>query len=136
MNTCEFNVLLVDDEKDFLHPLVKRLARRRLNVQTAGNGREALDIIDKHPVDVVVLDVKMPGMSGLETLQAIKAKSSDMEVLLLSGHASIDTATEGLSHGAFDYLLKPVDFDELFFKLQDAYQKKCIREKRKGVGKE
>jgi DNA-binding NtrC family response regulator len=87
--------------------------------------------IEENPVDVVVLDVKMPGMDGLEILRAIKAVREEIEVILLSGHASIDTAMEGLSHGAFDYLMKPVDFDELFFKLQDAFEKKSIRETQK-----
>jgi len=135
MDTCGFNVLLVDDEPDFLYPLVRRLVRRNLVVESAGNGQEAIDIINKMPVDVVVLDVKMPGMGGLEILRAIKAGHDTIEVILLSGHASIDTAMEGLSCGAFDYLMKPVDFDELFFKIQDAYQKKCIQELQKKEGR-
>lgn len=134
MDACGFNVLLVDDEPDFLHPLVKRLVRRNLNVESAGNGQEAINIINNKPVDVVVLDVKMPGMSGLELLRAIKASHDEIEVILLSGHASIDTAMEGLSCGAFDYLMKPVDFNELFFKIQDAFEKKCILEKKKSEG--
>lgn len=136
MDTCGFNVLLVDDEPDFLYPLVRRLVRRNLAVDSAGNGQEALEFIKNNPVDVVVLDVKMPGMGGLEILRAIKASHNAIEVILLSGHASIDTAMEGLSCGAFDYLMKPVDFDELFFKLQDAYEKKCIQELKKTEGGE
>jgi len=135
METCRFNVLLVDDEPDFLYPLVRRLTRRNLVVESAGSGQAAMEIIGEKPVDVVVLDVKMPGMSGLEILKAIKADHQDIEVILLSGHASIDTAMEGISCGAFDYLMKPVDFDELFFKLQDAYERKCIQQK-KGVRSE
>lgn len=135
MDTCQFNVLLVDDEPDFLYPLVRRLTRRNLLVESVGNGEAALKIIGEKPVDVVVLDVKMPGMGGLEILRAIKAEHDDIEVILLSGHAAIGTAMEGISDGAFDYLMKPVDFDELFFKLQDAYEKKCIRQK-KGAGNE
>jgi len=132
MEKSRFNVLLVDDEPDFLYPLVRRLARRNLVVESAGSGPAAMEIIGEKPVDVVVLDVKMPGMSGLDILKAIKTTHGDIEVILLSGHASIDTAMEGISCGAFDYLMKPVDFDELFFKLQDAYEKKCIQQK-KGV---
>ncbi len=132
MDTSRFNVLLVDDEADFLYPLVRRLTRRNLVVESAGSGKAALEIVAEKPVDVVVLDVKMPGMGGLEILRAIKANHEDIEVILLSGHASIDSALEGISHGAFDYLMKPVDFDELFFKLQDAYEKKCIKQE-KGV---
>jgi DNA-binding NtrC family response regulator len=131
-----FSVLLVDDEPGFLHPLAKRLIRRHLNVATAGSGREALRRITEEPFDVVVLDVKMPGMDGLQTLAAIKAESDQVEVILLSGHASLDAAIEGVQRGAFDYLLKPVDFDELFFKLQDACQKKRLREAREEMGKD
>lgn len=130
MNTQTFNVLLVDDEPDFLYPLVKRLIKRRLEVETAGSGREALQRIAEKPFDVVVVDVKMPGMDGLEVLRAIKAEHGLTEVIILSGHASMDAAIEGMEQGAFDYLMKPVDFDELFFKLQDAYQKKTIQEQK------
>lgn len=135
MDTSRFNVLLVDDEPDFLYPLIRRLTRRNLVVESAGSGQAALEIIGEKPVDVVVLDVKMPGMGGLEILRTIKSTHEEIEVILLSGHASIDTAVEGISYGAFDYLMKPVDFDELFFKLQDAYEKKCIRQL-KGVRNE
>lgn len=130
MNTQLFNVLLVDDEPDFLYPLVKRLIKRQLNVETAGSGKEALDRITEKPFDVVVVDVKMPGMDGLEVLRTIKAEHGLTEVIILSGHASMDAAIEGMEQGAFDYLMKPVDFDELFFKLQDAYQKKTIQEQK------
>lgn len=125
-----FTVLLVDDEPDFLYPLMKRLARRRLTVEQAGGGREALEIIKKKNIDVVVLDVKMPGMDGLEVLRAIKSDHWLIEVIMLSGHASLDAAIEGMEHGAFDYLMKPLDFDDLYFKLQDAYRKKEIQEQK------
>ncbi|MFH0727999.1 MAG: response regulator [Pseudomonadota bacterium] len=128
METATFNVLLVDDEPDFLYPLVKRLAKRNLVIESAGSGQDALDIIQQKQIDVVVLDVKMPGMDGLETLRKIKAGNGLIEVIMLSGHASLDAAIEGMESGAFDYLMKPVDFDELFFKLQDAYKKKVIQE--------
>ncbi|MDX9787706.1 MAG: response regulator [Desulfobacterales bacterium] len=130
MKTEGFNVLLVDDEPDFLYPLVKRLVKRQLNVETAGSGREAIQLIAEKPFDVVVVDVKMPGMSGLEVLRTIKAAKALTEVIILSGHASMDAAIEGMEQGAFDYLMKPVDFDELFFKLQDAYKKKMIQEQK------
>lgn len=135
MDKNRFNVLLVDDEPDFLYPLIRRLTRRDLVVESAGSGEAALAIINERPVDVVVLDVKMPGMGGLEILRAIKADHGEVEVILLSGHAAIDTAMEGISSGAFDYLMKPVDFDELFFKIEDAYEKKRIKE-RKGAWRE
>jgi DNA-binding NtrC family response regulator len=128
METAIFTVLLVDDEPDFLYPLVKRLAKRNLVIESAGSGQEALDIIQQKQIDVVVLDVKMPGMDGLQALRKIKAHNGLIEVIMLSGHASLDAAIEGMENGAFDYLMKPVDFDELFFKLQDAYKKKVIQE--------
>jgi DNA-binding NtrC family response regulator len=128
METAIFNVLLVDDEPDFLYPLVKRLSKRNLVIESASSGQEALDFIQQKKIDVVVLDVKMPGMDGLETLRKIKAHNGLIEVIMLSGHASLDAAIEGMESGAFDYLMKPVDFDELFFKLQDAYKKKVIQE--------
>jgi len=130
METAIFNVLLVDDEPDFLYPLVKRLAKRNLVIDSAGSGQEALDIIRQKQIDVVVLDVKMPGMDGLQALRKIKASNGLIEVIMLSGHASLDAAIEGMENGAFDYLMKPVDFDELFFKLQDAYKKKVIQERK------
>lgn len=130
METAIFNVLLVDDEPDFLYPLVKRLAKRNLVIESAGSGQEALDIIQRKPIDVVVLDVKMPGMDGLQALRKIKVSNGLIEVIMLSGHASLDAAIEGMENGAFDYLMKPVDFDELFFKLQDAYKKKVIQERK------
>ena len=102
----------------------RRLAKRNLVIESAGSGQEALDIIQQKPIDVVVLDVKMPGMDGLEILRKIKAQNGLIEVIMLSGHASLDAAIEGMENGAFDYLMKPVDFDELFFKLQDAYKKR------------
>jgi DNA-binding NtrC family response regulator len=128
METASFTVLLVDDESDFLYPLVKRLSKRNLVIETAGSGQEALDVIQRKQIDVVVLDVKMPGMDGLQALRAIKAYNGLIEVIMLSGHASLDAAIEGMENGAFDYLMKPVDFDELFFKLQDAYKKKVIQD--------
>lgn len=123
-------MLLVDDEPDFLYPLVKRLSRRQLHVETAGSGSEALSLLRKKQIDIVVLDVKMPGMDGLEVLRTIKGEDSLIEVIMLSGHASLDAAIEGMEQGAFDYLMKPVDLDELYFKLQDAYQRKTLQEQK------
>lgn len=130
MKTSTFKVLLVDDEPDFLYPLVRRLAKRQIDVETAGSGQEALGLLQKKQVDIVVLDVKMPGMDGLEVLRTIKAEHGLVEVIMLSGHACLDAAIEGMEQGAFDYLMKPVDFDELYFKLQDAYQRKVLQEQK------
>ena len=82
-----------------------------------------------NPADVVILDVKMPGMSGLETLRKVKKKYPLTEVIMLTGHASVEVAIEGMDCGAFDYLMKPTDLDELLYKIQDAYKRKCLNEK-------
>jgi len=131
-----FNVLLVDDELEFLATLVKRLTKRGLNISTAKNGEDALKIIGGKVIDVVVLDVRMPGIGGIQTLREIKKKDPLMEVIMLTGHARLEVAIEGMELGAFDYLMKPADIDELFYKLQDAFKKKTIqREKIKKLEK-
>ena len=124
----EFNVLLVDDEAEFVETLVKRLRKRKVNTAAVGSGEEALEILKEMPIDVVVLDVKMPGMDGIETLRKIKKISPLIEVIMLTGHANMEVAIEGMELGAFDYLMKPMDIDELLYKLQDAYKKKWLQE--------
>lgn len=125
-----FNVLLVDDEVEFLETLVKRLKRRNLAASGVNSGEEALRVLKETPVDVVVLDMKMPGMNGLETLREIKRHWPLVEVLMLTGHANMEVAIQGMELGAFDYLMKPTDIDELLYKLQDAYKKKQLHEER------
>ncbi len=125
-----FNALLVDDENEFRETLIKRLQKRKLNAFGAEDGAKALELLDQNPVDVVVLDVKMPGMDGIQTLREIKKRFPLIEVIMLTGHASMEVAIEGMEIGAFDYLMKPIDIDELVYKLQDAYQKKIIQEKK------
>ena len=122
-----FSVLLVDDEVEFLETLVKRLAKRKLQVTGVTSAEEAIGILGEKPVDIVVLDVKMPGMDGLEALRQIKSTSPDVEVIMLTGHANVEAAIQGMELGAFDYLMKPMDIDELLYKLQDAYKKKTLR---------
>jgi len=124
----QFRVLLVDDEEEFLETLVKRLKKRNLDVLSASSGREAVRVLAESPVDVVVLDVKMPDMDGIQTLKEIKKILPTVEVLMLTGHANVEVAIQGLELGAFDYLMKPMDIDELLYKLQDAYKKKWCRE--------
>ncbi len=125
-----FSVLIVDDEKEFLETLVKRLKKRKLDAKGAENGENALKMLKHNTVDVVVLDVRMPGMDGIETLREIKNDFPLTEVVMLTGHASMEVAVEGMEIGAFDYLMKPVDIDELVYKLQDAYKKKLIQEEK------
>lgn len=128
-----FTVLIVDDEKDFLNILVKRLGKRGITVFQAGNGMDALELLKTEAIDVVVLDVRMPGMDGIETLKAIRETDAGIEVIMLTGHASIEVAVQGMELGAFDYLMKPMNMDELVFKLQDAYQAGVLK-KKKGHG--
>ena len=126
----EIKVLLVDDEPDFMEPLTNRLTLRKLAVANASSGLEALKVLEDQPVDVVVLDVKMPGMSGLEVIRALKKRHPLVEVIMLTGHANLEASIEGMEAGAFDYLLKPAQIDELLYKIQDAYQKKTLQEKK------
>jgi len=122
-----FDVLLVDDETEFLETLVKRIKKRNVNVHGAKSGEEALSFLENQAVDVVVLDVRMPGLDGIETLRKLKKDHPLIEVIMLTGHASLEVAIEGMELGAFDYLMKPVDIDDLLYKLQDAYKKKSIQ---------
>lgn len=124
----QFTVLLVDDEIEFRELLAKRLNKRKLEVLTADGAEEALRLLAARPIDVVVLDVRMPGMSGTDALREIKARLPSVEVLMLTGHAQLDVALAGMELGAFDYLLKPVDLDALLYRLQDAYRRKHLRE--------
>ena len=127
MQVDGFSVLLVDDETEFLETLVKRLRKRNLEVRGAGSGEEALKCLEAEPIDVVVLDVKMPGMDGIDTLREIKNRHPLVEVIMLTGHASMEVAIQGMELGAFDYLMKPMNIDELLYKLQDAYKKKSLQ---------
>lgn len=120
-----FNVLIVDDEEDFLETLTKRLNKRQVDATGAASGEEALEKLRQKMYDVIILDVKMPGgMDGIETLQEIKKIQPSAEVILLTGHASVETSVEGLKSGAFDYLLKPIKLDDLLKKVAQAIQKK------------
>ncbi len=130
----DFTVMLIDDEQEFIEPLAKRLERRNLRVLKAASGDTALEMIRQTSVDVVALDMRMPGMDGIEVLQAIKAFDPAIEVVMLTGHASVEAAFEGLEKGAFDYLMKPVGIDELLFKLQDAHKARTIKLKRNKQG--
>lgn len=123
-----FKVLLVDDEEEFLWALTERLKNRDLQVDGVTTGEDALSFIDRDPVDVVVLDVRLPGMDGVETLNEIKKRNPLIEVLILTGYANTETCVKVMELGAFDYLVKPVDIDELMYKLQDAHRKKSLKE--------
>jgi two-component system, NtrC family, sensor kinase len=107
----KIRVLLVDDEDAFRISLGKRLAARNLDVRQAAGGDECLAALDKEPVDVVILDVKMPGMDGIEALHHIKKRHASTEVIMLTGHATTQDGIEGIKAGAFDFLTKPVELN-------------------------
>jgi two-component system OmpR family response regulator len=110
---ADLKLLLVDDEQEFLEPMAARLARRRLICRTAQSGEEALNILQKESFNCAVVDVMMPGMDGLELLRRMRRDYPDVVVVLLTGHASVELGVQGMELGAFEYLMKPVEFDEL-----------------------
>ena len=110
---AELKMLLVDDEIDFLEPMAARLAKRNVLCRTARSGEEALEVLGKERLNCAVIDVKMPGMGGLELLRRMRREFPDLAVILLTGHASVESGVQGMELGAFDYLMKPVDLDEL-----------------------
>ncbi|BDQ34959.1 response regulator [Pseudodesulfovibrio portus] len=123
------NILLVDDEQGFVETLAKRVANRGLTVHTAMSGQEAIDFLaGNHSVDVVVMDVKMPGIDGTEALKLIKNAHPLVEVIMLTGHATVESAIEGMKSGAFDYLMKPAELEDLLAKVNEAYDKKQTHE--------
>lgn len=126
-----FSVLVVDDEKDFVETTVNRLIKRNIEAVGVMSGEEALALTKKRLFDVVIMDIKMPGgMDGIETLRELKKIRPLVEVLLLTGHASVETSIEGMKLGAFDYLLKPVSMEELMVKLGHAFEKKSDHEEK------
>jgi two-component system, OmpR family, response regulator CpxR len=117
-------VLLVDDEEQFVEVLAQRLETRDFHVNSVFNGDDAIEFVSSHDVDVVVLDVLMPGRDGLEALREIKRIKPLVEVVMLTGHATVQTAIEGMKLGAYDFLMKPTDTSELVDKLNKASQRK------------
>jgi len=124
-------VMLVDDEVPFVETMTKRLTKRNLAILSAFSGAEALEKLNQQRnVDVVVLDVKMPGMDGIETLREIKRAHPLVEVVMLTGHATVETAIEGMKLGAFDYLMKPCEVEQLMAKVEEAKRKKSAQEQK------
>ncbi len=127
----KIKLLLVDDEKPFLDTITKRLEKREMSVAAVYGGKAALAELEKNKAfEVVVLDVKMPEMDGIQTLIEIKKSFPLVEVIMLTGHATIETAIDGMKLGAFDYLMKPCDIDVLVSKVNDAASKKRIHEEK------
>ena len=123
-------IMLVDDEERFLSTTKKLLLKKGLEVLTAASGPEALELLRTHNIHVVILDVKMPGMDGMETLKAIKHTYPLVEVIMLTGHATVESAIDGLKSGAMDYLMKPADMDDLISKAEEAFEKRQRIEER------
>ena len=124
-------VMLVDDEVPFVETLIKRLEKRNLQTISAHDGQEALEKLDKNRnVDVVILDVKMPGMDGIEVLREIKKSYPLIEVIMLTGHATVETAIEGMKLGAYDYLMKPCELEQLMAKVEAATKKRRAHEEK------
>ncbi|MBI5252390.1 MAG: response regulator [Desulfomonile tiedjei] len=122
-----WKVLLVDDEVEFVSTLAERLGLRDLHVDVANSGEQALSQIEADPPSVVVLDVMMPGMSGFAVLERIKSMHPDIEVILLTGMGAANEGMAGLRQGAFDYLVKPLDLEELIQKIGEAMKKSAGR---------
>lgn len=124
-------VLLVDDEKDFLDVLGERMELRGMDVSTAASATEALKITEKKSFDAIILDLKMPEMDGLEVLQNIKEKNPELQVILLTGHGSIEKGVEAMRLGAMDFVEKPADLENLTEKIKKAQARKMILVERK-----
>jgi DNA-binding NtrC family response regulator len=123
-------ILIVDDEKDFTESLAERLALRDYDVSTSFSGEEALEKLKTYNLDVVILDVQMPGLDGIETLREIKRIKPLTEVIMLTAHATVETAIRGMQLGALDYLMKPCDNEELVSKIDRGYDRKADQEER------
>ena len=117
---ADYRVLLVDDEEEFVSALSERLMLRGIEVDSALNGEEALALMVEKVFEVVILDVMMPGLGGLEVLRQIKTTHPNTQVILLTGHGSTREGIEGMRLGAFDYLIKPVDIEEMLEKMKEA----------------
>lgn len=121
-------LLLVDDEEMFLEYLSRRLIKLQYEVAKSFSGEDALEKIRVQDFDVVILDVLMPGIDGIETLREIKRIKPVTEVVMLTGHASAEAGVEGMRLGAYDYLRKPCDMEELVSKINKAYERRADRE--------
>ena len=120
----KLKVLLVDDEEEFVTTLAERMMLRSVETEVALSGEEALAKLDEKPPDVVVLDVMMPGLSGLEVLKRIREARPDIPVILLTGRGSTKEGIEGMEQGALDYLMKPIDIEDLLKKMDEAVKSK------------
>ena len=130
MENNKINLLIVDDEVHFLESISKSLEARDFKVIAVDRGEKAIEAARKNPIDIALVDLKMPGINGEETLKALKAEHEWMEVVILTGHGTIDSAVECTKGGAFSFLQKPCNLDDLLEALKEAYKKKVMNRKR------
>jgi len=123
MTTEMMTILLVDDEERLLETTKKLFEKMNIQVFTAQSGQQALNMVETHGVDVIFLDVKMPGFDGMQTLREIKRINPLAEVIILTGHATMEDAVEGLKLGAMDFLIKPLSMKEMLKKAEEAFEK-------------
>ncbi len=126
MKKNKINLMIVDDEEQFLESMRKRLEVRDFNVITVNRGEKAIEVARSSPVDVALVDLKMPGISGEETLKLLKKEHKWMEIVILTGHGSVDSAVDCTQTGAYSYLQKPCELNELLIVLKDAYKKRVM----------
>ena len=130
MENNKINLLIVDDEIQFLKSISKSLKVRDFNVIAVDRGEKAIEAARKEPIDVALVDLKMPGINGEETLKVLKAEHKWMEIVILTGHGTIDSAVECTKSGAFSYLQKPCSLEELLDSLKTAYKKRVMNRKK------
>lgn len=122
-------VLLVDDEVVFTTNMSKILSRRGFEVRAVNDGESAVQAIEDEEFDVVVLDLRMPGMDGMAALKVMKRKRPLLEVIILTGHGSVESGIQGMNLGAFDYVMKPIQIGELQEKIEEAFARKLLQDK-------
>ena len=130
MEKNKISLLIVDDEEQFLNSISKSLEARDFNVVAVNRGAKAIEAARNTPIDIALVDLKMPGIDGEETLKALKAEHKWLEVVILTGHGTIDSAVECTREGAYSYLQKPCDLDQLLEALKNAYKKKVMNKKK------
>lgn len=129
MKLEHINLLIVDDEKDFLTSISRSLELRGMQVHCAARGDAAIKIARKNPIDIALVDLKMPGMNGQQTLEALKKEHPSIEIVILTGHGTIDSAAACTRSGAYAYLQKPCEFEKLMETLVQAYKKRVMTKK-------
>ena len=130
MENEKINLLIVDDEEQFLESISRSLELRDFNVIAVNRGEKAIEAAKNNPIDIALVDLKMPGISGEETLKLLKQEHKWMEVVILTGHGAVDSAVECTKSGAYSYLQKPCELNQLLEVLQDAYKKKVMNRKK------